>query len=388
MSRLGWCFAVIGACSQAPAAPLPPVVVPVEPAAIAAPGPWKLVGDGKAPVQPVFEPGAAPTAVRIVADPVALAKVARRVLAWFDADADPVGLVAGLPGDAGVTVADVRRTLGLLADLAEADAASGEARLADPAFVASKFRYVTWRSDTAAAAARGIRLEPDEVRLTSYAAFRFSGRPSKEAGFDAALYAVPDDEAGLDAAAADARSDLLRDRYSRKEVLDGVYEPGGAAAGRARALVWLPRAAVHEALMQGTVVVSEPGRPDRTFNVHRHNHRAWRPELRATPEAQERLWYFREVGGLLGWGTDDKIQIEPGVTVAGDVANLGLGKLLLLTGPDSVARLVVLADSGGAFAPNLFQLDLLAGVYDDRAAWRRGTTDLPERVRAGILVAR
>ena len=88
-----------------------------------------------------------------------------------------------------------------------------------------------------------------------------------------------------------------------------------------------------------------------------------------------------------GWGNDRKIPLVPLVSVAGDVYNLGLGKLIALEGPDGT-RLAVLSDTGGAFQPNLYQLDLLAGTFDDHAHFLRETSDIPTHVTAGLLVVR
>jgi hypothetical protein len=274
--------------------------------------------------------------------------------------------------------------------VADEDAATGQHRLQDSAFLAEHLDVWTWKADRDAAAARKVRLEDDRIRLTRYLAWEFDGSPVRAPGFDGPLYAVPDDEAALTDAEAGARRDLLRWKYSRAQILDGVYETG-EAKGHARALAWLPRDKVHDALLQGTVVIRFPDGTRHVLNVHRHNGRPWHPELARQPELQERAWYFREVDGLLGWGKDDKIRVEPGVTVAGDVANLGLGKLILLqwdgpAGPE--ARLAVLADGGGAFAPNLFQLDWLAGTFADKSAFDAAVKPLPERVRAAIVVVR
>ena len=49
-------------------------------------------------------------------------------------------------------------------------------------------------------------------------------------------------------------------------------------------------------------------------------------------------------------------------------------------------RLAVLADTGGAFQPNLFQLDYLAGSYPSYTDFQRATSDIPPRVGAAVLL--
>jgi hypothetical protein len=177
--------------------------------------------------------------------------------------------------------------------------------------------------------------------------------------------------------------------------MDGVYMHGGAAAGQAEPLAWFTEQQVHEALMQGTIATRST-RPDgarsplRYFNVHVHNERAYKPGYKSS--AQERLWYFRQVDGVLGWSIEgkQKVRLQPRASVAGDIYNLGLGKLVVLSHPDgsggTTLRLVVVGDTGGAFLPNLFQLDLLAGSFETRDELYAATADVPGWVEAGVLL--
>ena len=75
------------------------------------------------------------------------------------------------------------------------------------------------------------------------------------------------------------------------------------------------------------------------------------------------------------------------VTVAGDVENLGLGKLFWLRDDEKI-YLSVLSDTGGAFQPNLHQLDWFLGVVKDKATLKTRTQKLPSHVNAGIIIAR
>jgi hypothetical protein len=140
-------------------------------------------------------------------------------------------------------------------------------------------------------------------------------------------------------------------------------------------------------MMQGTIEVRLPGRPPLLLNVDQHNGRAYRPGVKS--EGQDRLWYFRGVDGVLGWGTAaDKVRLQAGASVAGDVYNLGLGKLVALEDVRTgVVRLVVLGDSGGAFQPNLFQLDDYVGAFPDRPALAAATAGRSGTVRASVLLA-
>jgi hypothetical protein len=336
-----------------------------------------------------FQPEPVGALGEVTTDPEALARVAADILRYLDAHPDDRAATA--VAATGIDAETRRRTLERVVALV---AAGSGASLRDPALLDQSFTAVRWSPDHDGAAARGVRLDGDEIRVTKYLVWEHEGRAAPEPGFDTALYGVPTEESGLTTAEADARiaagDDLVRARYTRKQVLDGVFLDGGLAAGAAPPLVWLPRASVHEALMQGTVRVVGAGGDGRFFNVHRHNHIAWSPEAARTPERQDRLWYFREVPGILGYGSDDKVRIEPGVTVAGDVVGLGLGALVSLEWTDAAgphARLVVVGDTGGAFEPNLFQLDWLVGVFADRASFDAAAKAVPDRVRARLIVA-
>ena len=56
------------------------------------------------------------------------------------------------------------------------------------------------------------------------------------------------------------------------------------------------------------------------------------------------------------------------------------------TGGRSQLQLGVIADTGGAFLPNLHQLDFLAGVFGDRDEFYAATRNLPEYAQAYILI--
>lgn len=319
---------------------------------------------------------------RVVSDPQAVGAVAReaaRELLEQYAEGTPLATTGAL-AELGIGLRDVLDTLRLVARVAEEDRGAPTQRLNDPAWLAEHLRAVDWRPDLEGAAERGQRLPPDRIRLTNYVVYTSPACPARTEACDTALYALPDDEAG-------GGPPGLRTRYSRMDVYAGVYEAGGEAAGRARALVWMDRRHANEALLQGSVIAVMPDGARRVFNVHENNGIPYDP-VQKDMNRQARFWYFREVDGVLGVA---RIPLVPGAAVAGDVHDLGLGQLLALSweeGGEQRLRLVVLADTGGAFEPNLFQLDWLGGVFPSREAWQRWSATVPGRVRAQILVRR
>ena len=320
-------------------------------------------------------------------DARALAATAESARGWIyrhDTAHEPVP--HGFRDALGISESDVRDTLDFIARIAREDTGRPSQRLEDPAFLTAHFRAYRWTGDAESAGENNVALHAGQVRITKYLVYQHHGSAVPTEVYNTGLYGIPHEEAALDLETADALSDSLRHKYTRKQVLDGVYGPTGEAAGQAPALVWMRRADIHEALMQGTVELSMQDGSTRTFNVHRNNGVSYVRGER-NPERQDRFWYFREVDGVRGWGEDpeDKILLDAGAAVAGDVDNLGLGGLFAISGNGGV-RLVILADTGGAFQPNLYQLDFFAGAYPDRATFERQTADVPNRAVVYMLV--
>ncbi len=288
--------------------------------------------------------------------------------------ADPT-VGPGLLADLGWTAADTTASLALVHNWAE----HHPERLSDPAWLGKCFSALRWKPDT----------ERAQIRLTRYLIYEVEGRLSPDVDHPYALYALPADEAGLtEAQAEEKRATLLRFRYSRQDILAGVYRAGGASENEAPALVWVSLNDHEQALMQGSVSVRLPGEAERRlYNVHRANGIPYDRSIKETTK-QPRYWYFRALERVRGWGVDPVpgISLEPLAAVAGDHYNLGLGRLIALKNADGL-RLVVLADTGGAFQPNLHQLDLYSGIYPSFAAFSAATSGIGDYADAWLLKA-
>jgi hypothetical protein len=301
-----------------------------------------------------------------------LCQVATETLKYIDKGSsyDPVAIHGGKIPGATVPLNDIRATLLYICQISNEDTAAGrKSRLTDPAFVQQHFHFVRWLPDRSAAAKLSKNkpllqnIPADKILQTKYFVKIADGHPVKSAEHNQALYGLPYDEAQLDLASADALGKkITRFQLGKQDILKGALEQQPL---RAPALVWLSREDLEGALLQGTAVVPS-AQGYRYYNVHRTNGIPY--DRTKTPEQQQRYWYFKEVSSVLGYGKDAdyKIPIKPEVTVAGDIPQLGLGKLILLATPESGVmhyRLTILADTGGAFANNLFQLDWLSGYY-------------------------
>ena len=302
------------------------------------------------------------------ADPQALGRVAESAAAFLRAHPEDPAATAGLAGELGQDLSAVLATLDFVAEVARADAGQPVQRLLDPAFLRAHFSLWSVQPELSGQTRRPAGVTAGKLRITRYLVREMAGSPAPTAVHRVALYADPGPEA--------------RARFTRAEVVAGAWARGGAEP-----LVWVREADLYDALMQGTALVRLPDGSAQLYNVHQNNGYAYVPSER-DPAKQRRYWYFQPVESLRGYGVgEDKVRVEPGVVVAGDVTNLGLGKLLLIEATDG-PRLVILADTGGAFVGNLSQLDYLGGQFADHAALMRATAGLPDHARVAMLLLR
>jgi membrane-bound lytic murein transglycosylase len=286
----------------------------------------------------------------------------------YDPQAIHGGTLPGIKTD----LARVKATLDFICQIQQEDQRAGRpSRLTQSDFLQQHFEFVRWHPDQAAAAKLSknkpllANIPTDQILQTKYYVRIASGNVAKSAAHPQALYGLPFDEAALPLADADRLGkQITRFQLGKQEIVRGALEQKPL---RAPALIWLSRADLEGALLQGTAVIPA-AEGYRYFNVHRHNGIPYDRTL--TPEQQQRYWYFKEVRSVLGYGKDAdyKIPIAPQVTVAGDIQHFGLGKLVLLATKENGQlhyRLNILADTGGAFDNNQFQLDWLSGYYRD-----------------------
>ncbi len=261
----------------------------------------------------------------------------------------------------------------------------------EPAFVNKHFDFVQWYPDIEqgkklkSPKSLSANLPKDKILMTKYYVHRAKARTKPDSDYPFALYALPRDEETLTLEEANAKPELIRHKFGKQAILKGKL-----ANKNVPVLAYLKRDDLEAALMEGTLVVDFPNQKEKIFNVHRCNNIPY--DKNRDPYKQERFWYFKPVNGIKGYGKDAeyKITVNSEVTFAADLEQLGLGKLLMVQYPDSkgeiVTRAGILADTGGAFQNNLYQVDFLTGVYADRAAFFRATQHLPNYVRAYFML--
>jgi membrane-bound lytic murein transglycosylase len=283
----------------------------------------------------------------------------------------------GILASQGVTVNDVVKTLDFMILTINQDLKAKRAiRLQNPKFLNTHFRAIQWQAFDPKVT------DEKRIRLTKYAVFTHSGsrQPTKE--YNVGLYALK----------PDTDIDRIRLKYTKQDILKNIYEPNGSEHGAVEPLAYLDRDGLESALMEGTVLIKFTDGTSAYFNVDRNNNIPYVKGL--DPREQKRYWYFKPVNTIKGYGQtiETKISLKPGVTFAGDVLNIGLGKIVVTesdTNRDKPElRMGIIADTGGAFLPNLHQLDFLAGVFDTKADFTTYIRTLPEYTKAYILVKR
>ncbi|MDZ8189997.1 MAG: hypothetical protein RMX96_34825 [Nostoc sp. ChiSLP02] len=290
------------------------------------------------------------------------------------ASQDPDILRTGVLATQGVTVEDVLKTLDFMSFVLKEDIAKGRTtRLQDPKFINANFRVIKWT------AYNPKNKQQKQLRITKYAVFTHTGSRKKTPTYNTALYSLKDN----------SNNDKFYTRYTKQDVLSGIYEPGGREFGKVQSLAYLTRTGLEEALMQGTILINFTDGNKAFFNVDRNNGISYIRGIK--PTAQKRYWYFREVDAIKGYGykIDAKISIKPGVTFAGDVLNVGLGKVIVIEqnrGDRKHLQMGVMADTGGAFLPNLYQLDFLAGIFKNQKEFGQYVSQLPDYATAYFLV--
>jgi hypothetical protein len=315
-------------------------------------------------------------AVRTEFDAPAMLTVLKNTRTYFKnrGGIDPKIQRQGILASQGVTVESVLKTLDFMISTLEEDIKNKTPiRLQDPAFLNANFRAIEWQAYNPQ--------KPSErrIRITKYAVFAHPGSYVRTPQYNVAIYALKDTP----------ESDKLRLKYTKQDILTNIFEPGGREYGQVRALAYLTREGLEEALLEGTIKVDFPDGKSGLYNVDRSNEI---PYIVGLPrERQKRYWYFKFVEHIKGYGDalENKIPIEPRVTFAGDVLNIGLGRIVVTEAIQQGKprlRMGVVADTGGAFLPNLHQLDFLAGIFQNKAEFEAYTRTLPEYVKAYILI--
>ena len=297
-----------------------------------------------------------------------------------------------------ISLEQVQQTLAFICQTYREDVrAKRQSRLHSAQFLTEHFDFIRWYPDKTTAnkiaqkssnktKSRMLNQIPSEkIFLTKYYTKLLEASPVKTDVYNQALYALPFDEKGLiKQQAADKESILTRYQFTRQQIINGALLDKKLA----QPLVWITEEALHDVLLQGTGVLNVDGKI-RYFNVHRNNDIAY--DYSIGKREQARYWYFAEVPSIMGYGTEieNKIAVKPHVTFAGNVSDLGLGKLIMVNyqrGDRQVSQMGILADQGGAFDNNLFQLDLLVDSYRGWQDFHQANKDMADYAEAWVML--
>ncbi|WP_448546978.1 MltA domain-containing protein [Thalassotalea fusca] len=328
-------------------------------------------------------------------DSQVLCDVARNTAEYLNNNSDDRFAVhAGRVFNDKISLTSVQETLAFLCQIAKEDLTSEQNRLNDIAFLRENFEFYRWlpdrktarewadKSDNAVKQRLLNNIPEDQLFITKYYTKLLTASSKPTATYSQALYGLPFDEVGLSQQQADSNPELTRHQFTRQQAINGALK------GLAPPLLWLTEDALHDVLLQGTGVVDVDGQR-RYFNVHRNNGIAYNYSLGKSEQA--RYWYFAEVPSILGYGQTlaTKIPIKPYATFAGNVKSLGLGKLFytkMKTTTGMNGYLGVLADQGGAFDGNLFQLDFLVGSYFGWQDYYAANKHFPDYAETWLLI--
>ena len=274
-----------------------------------------------------------------------------------------------------------------------------QSRLHNTNFIKKHFNFYRWIPDTKTARAIAVKstnkikrlllnnIPEDKIFLTKYYTKLLDGSLVKTNKYNQALYKLPTDEMNLSLEQAeDQKEQLIRYSYTRQEIIDGALVHNK----NVEPLIWITEEALHDVLLQGTGVVDVEGEVS-YFNVHRNNGIAY--DYALGKREQARYWYFIEVPSIMGYGKkqENKIALKPQVTFAGNVKQLGLGKLFMVSYErknEIISRIGVLADQGGAFDGNLFQLDMLVNSYTGWTDYHQANKHLPDYAKAWLMLVK
>ncbi|MFA6263584.1 MAG: hypothetical protein WCW33_06475 [Candidatus Babeliales bacterium] len=324
----------------------------------------------------------APSSLReeatIVTDPTSLLQVATDALRYLQAHCDghdqtinPQKFRFLLSYEA------VERTLKFIIATIKEDKKTGHNRIQDSDFLRANFGSISWRADHGDAARQAVEMPSDgRIRLTTYGILALQGSHHKTAEYPCALYQIFDLS--------------IQNKYTKQQILSGALEKKLNHHKR-RVLAWVSRQDMEDALMHGTVIVNFHEGGTKILNVDVHNGISY-DRKQKNMLAQKRYWFFRELKNQhpSHMTLVERFKKRQGVIFAGDVYNIGFGKFIALsyahpiTGKQEM-RLGILADTGGAFINNLYQLDMFGGVFADRQEMKKYRADVPLFARATIL---
>jgi hypothetical protein len=279
-----------------------------------------------------------------------------------------------------ITFKQVEETLKFIISTIEKDKKTGKFRILDPAFINKNFAFVKWKADKQSALSHHVKIPSNgNIRLTNYVIYCVKGNTQKTTRYNCALYKLLDKS--------------LAKKFTKQQILAGIFEKP-EYKNKVKPLVWLTRDSFEEVLLQGTALVKMPDQSYKIFMVDTCNGINYIKRIKNTRK-QQRYWYCREAKSNITSieAFKKRIKLRKKVIFAGDINNIGIGKLIALRHLNPITQkqelhLGVLADTGGAFINNLYQLDLFLGMFNDKKTLQSQQMHFPNSTQAFLLYKR
>ena len=331
-----------------------------------------IVADNSIKLPKFFSPiKRGPKTKFVVTDPIALQQAAKDTLAYFDIHGATHRKVIS-PKNFNKQILPTKKviqTLKYIVSTIDQDKESGEFRILDPEFIQNNFQFIKWKGDESSAKQNLVGgVENGNIRLTHYVTYCVNGRYEKTKKYCYPLYSL--------------KNPSQKINYTKQQILSGVINKK-----RINPLVWLTRDGLEEAFMQGTIFVMMPDNQMRAFNVNHNNGFKYNPKIK-DKRNQKLYWFFREIKNVKT--LLKRCRQRKGVVFAGDIYNIGLGKLVALSYKNNTTgktemQLGIIADTGGAFVRNLYQLDMFSGIFNSKNALKQYLSKVPTKTNAYIL---
>lgn len=279
-----------------------------------------------------------------------------------------------------ISFKQVEDTLKFIISTIEEDKRTGNFRILNPAFIKKNFAFIKWKADKKSASNHHIKLPSNgNIRLTNYVIYCVKGNTVKTSAHNCALYQLLDKS--------------IATKFTKQQILSGIFEKP-TYKNRVKPLVWLSRASFEEALLQGSTLVKMPDKSYKIFMVDTCNGINYIKGIN-NPCKQQRYWYCREAKSNITSieAFKKRIQLRRKVIFAGDIYNIGIGKIIAICHANPMTKkrelhLGVLADTGGAFINNLYQLDLFLGMFGDKKILRQQQMHFPNSTQAYLIYKR
>ncbi len=226
---------------------------------------------------------------------------------------------------------------------------------------------------------RGWKGAPEHHRITTYRVCKIPGSQKKTKKHIFPLYSRPVDEQGKTPShIREHKKTLTRFAYTRQQIVDGALEPG-----KAQVLAWVTPEGYNELVMQGSAVIDfEDGSPLTTFQAVVHNEK----------NVGDKYWFIAPYEKKKpSKKYPVKVDPVPGVSFAGNIPELGFGKLLVMVGKNPLTlekemRVGMLVDTGHAFQDNLCKFDLFTGYFENHEQSASHARQYPHTAEMYILI--